>query len=684
MTNNNLEALEPWKESLFRLPESTFLNIVRLYVGVIKTPYNKERLVTELISFLYKDEHKDIILSLLSEKDILFLSAVHYLEKITTDTLLTFFSGEYTTFFLYDYIANLEERLLIYRHFDDRTKKEYLTLNPLLQQPLQEYLSLSALIPVSRQEGGSTKNTKKMLSASLFSSWYAFTSEYPDACRADGSFKKKVHPILEKSFYGVPIDFLETLNTSFVNLGLFYHDGAALFPSEKKWEAFCQLSQAVQNLYICIASFRRFPREALAKYAAFFNTFLENIPKEGVSKEILLRLIFLLKNTQVDTRTEQKKGYFTSMLQRAQGASNEEGFSDGLIVEKMIFFGLLEAVGNDAQNKKIYVAAIGCTDKDSTGEEKPFISINAGFSITFLKAVSLEMMLPLVRSMNIVSYDTVCRFEITRVSCMRSFDKGETNESLLSRLEKASGKPLSQNLIFSINEWYETYNSASLYHGYILKVSPEKIVHIENSAILASRIRKILAPGIYLLDFETKEELLSAVEKSALDFIGNVKQGEKEEVVIPFINAQKKAALSFDFTPKKAEIDKVGLGHIKKMKEELEKQDLPKEQKEGLLERIQRKLIISPKQLIGETVRHEKTEASGIDFMGKIQVVEQAISSSNMIEITSANNVYTGRPLKVEKRDGDASITLVQEDTTTVTLLIGQARNVKRFRQPLF
>ncbi len=688
MGSESLQALATWKESLFRLNENKFLNIVRLYVGLIKTPYNKERLVSDLVSFLYKEEHKQTIINLLSNRDILFLSAVYFLQNVTNDTLLSFFNGEFTAFYLYDYIDNLEERLLLYRYFDERSKKEYLAINPLLQTQIESLLSISTLLPFAKKEKEINEEDIKIeLTTSLFGAWYAFVSQNPDACRADGSFKKKTLAILETSFYGIDTDFLQSLNTSLVHLGLFFHDGPNLCISENKWKSFCALDYEMQRIYICIASFRRFPRETLLKYAQFLKALIDNVPQEGFIKDTLYRLSFLLKTGQ---KEEKKESFFANVLKKAQGISTEEDtFSEQALIDKMVYFGLLKIIGKDREEQDILCANNIQQEEiynipETNEEAKPFITITAGFSVTFLTKVSLETMLSLVCCMNLTSYDTVCCFEITRASCMRGFDKGEGSKSLLNKLEKATGKPLAQNLTFSINEWYETYNSASLYHGYVLQVAQEKIIQIENSSILSPRIKKTLAPGVYLFDFETREEILEAIEKSTLDFIGLPKNDLKETTLVSFSTLPQKCGIKFIYTSEEKTHDDISTEHLQKMKKDLENLDISVEQKEGLLERIDRKLILTSKQLVGETVRTEKTEAGGIDFMGKIQVIEQAIASSNMIEITNPNGSYVGRPLKIEKKEGDASIVVGLEDSKTITLLIGQARNVRRFRQPLF
>ncbi len=683
--SDDVKKLAIWKESLFRLPENKFLNTIRMYVGTIKTPYNKERLINDLVSFLYKEEHKKSIMDLLSARDLLFINAINFLESPTSETLLSFFEGEFSTFYLYDYIANLEERLLIFRCYDETTKKEYLDINPLLYKNIEPYLNLFVLLPLEKKESSAEKkDTVPALSASLFASWYSFIAQYPDACRADGTFKKKIYAFLESIFYGVSAEFLAYLNTAFVNLGLFFHDGANLCINEKKWAAFCNLPQETQNIHVCIASFRRFPRDTLVKQVLFAKNLIESIPNEGFTKTVILRLGFILRNSQNGTQREKKIGFFANVLQKAQSSSSldDEVFTDSALIERLEYFGLLKCFGQTSEGTELIIS--GLRKQEESGWLTPFISINAGFSVTFLANAELSVLLPLVSCMNISSFDTVCRYEITRASCMRSFDKGNSSETLLKILSEAAGSALSQNLTFSINEWYETYTSASLYHGYVLQVSQEKIVQIENNAVLKQRIKKILAPGIYVFDFETKEEIIAAIEKSTLDFIGLPKNAIKEPDVLPYTDVNSNKRLILDYAVKTKDNEKEVIEHLKIMKKELDELHLPIEQKEGLLERINRKLIVTKTQLVGETVRLEKTEASGMDFMGKIQVIEQAILASNMIEITSATGIYTGRPVKIEKRDGDAGVTLTQEDSKTITLLIAQARNVKRFRQSLF
>ncbi len=61
-----------WRESVATLPDTHFFEIIRMYLGEVKTPYNKQKLIEELSSFLRREENKKVIISLLSEQDIVY------------------------------------------------------------------------------------------------------------------------------------------------------------------------------------------------------------------------------------------------------------------------------------------------------------------------------------------------------------------------------------------------------------------------------------------------------------------------------------------------------------------------------------------------------------------------------------------------------------------------------------
>ena len=278
--------------------------------------------------------------------------------------------------------------------------------------------------------------------------------------------------------------------------------------------------------------------------------------------------------------------------------------------------------------------------------------------------------------------------EITKKSCIKSFDAKENPKSICEKLNKFSSHEIPQNLIVSIEDWYENYLSAQIYFGYVLTVTESKQVLIENNPEISSHIKQILAPGVYLLDFDSKEQVQASIEKSQLDFIGNIKNISTEVSGLPFQKINFKKDLFDKSQVEENPNSQIKDEHLTELKNHLETMDLTKEQYEDLLNRINRKIIISKVQLRKETVKVEKTEAFGMDFSGKIHVIENAISSRNLIEITyeSSNspegkNIIIGSPLFLTREVSDTFVDVILEpEKTQKTLSLASAISVKKLR----
>ena len=61
------QAVLAWRESLLTMNDTHFFELLRMYLGEIKTPFNKQKLIEELSAFLRKDENVNVIVSLLTK-----------------------------------------------------------------------------------------------------------------------------------------------------------------------------------------------------------------------------------------------------------------------------------------------------------------------------------------------------------------------------------------------------------------------------------------------------------------------------------------------------------------------------------------------------------------------------------------------------------------------------------------
>ena len=240
---------------------------------------------------------------------------------------------------------------------------------------------------------------------------------------------------------------------------------------------------------------------------------------------------------------------------------------------------------------------------------------------------------------------------------------------------------------FSLEEWEHSYNSVTLYKGYVLKVDKEKRPVIENSRQLKPFLTAVLADGVYLFNFADDEQAGELLRKSGLEYIGAVKTVKPERHPLPFSALRDGQTLVINeperqFLPKN-ERDNLLNGFYA----ELENKHLPEEQADGLRSRIRRKIIVNANQLRGESVRFERIEASGMDFLGKVHVIDHAISTGSMIEISfdEESERIVGTPVGIEKSEGDALLKLCVEPEKKVRIIsVSKAGFIKRIRGAIF
>ena len=89
-------TVQDWTNCISSLPDSRFFEIMRLYLGEIETPYNKQRLIEQLAGFIKNKANSDSMIALLDEYDIKLLTALAFIPNATQETLIEFFAQEYT------------------------------------------------------------------------------------------------------------------------------------------------------------------------------------------------------------------------------------------------------------------------------------------------------------------------------------------------------------------------------------------------------------------------------------------------------------------------------------------------------------------------------------------------------------------------------------------------------------
>lgn len=761
-----------WRECLTRLPDNLFFELIRMYLGEIKTPYNKQNLIERLGAFLHKEQVQQNILLLLSPTDCQLLSAIFYLENPTHNLLARFFADTFSTAQLRENLMNLEERLLIFRNTSNLLPKEEpaFFLNPILETILQQRLHPSLLLPLPQEFQNQVEDKPlPQLSAHLLATFFSFAKEYQDLCRQDGTLKKRAIQRLSQIF-PFPFtenltEFVQTLIISLNNLSLLKEDTKGFEPDFQRWTAFSQLPAHLQRAYLAAAACGRDTKANLQKKAGIFLSMVNLCPPEGFTQDAFLRLEFLIQymnpenlklSSKVPPQTETTKASAESLLSgtragtssrfarmmaeaeknrqakasqvsadtlsekapskhitttESKSQNQEEPLQEHLectpqehhllwcktLFEAATKLGLFRPTGTGygVKNTMQRVYHPQLSQDNSPVSEKGHITMDAALTATLLPGLSLAQILPLLQFLRVSRFDTAMTLEITKDSCLQGFDQGLTPTAIQEILSRYIHHKLPQSLSVSLEDWYHSYNVATLYKGYILHLKEKK--DISQHPVLAKHIVLQLAEGIYLMNFTNDQEAQGILSKGGFDNAGSIKKAPQHKQLSGFsTNLRELTGTNFLHSPELENFNwqhqqELQQSHIQQLEADLAQQELPLHQKEGLQFRINRKILLIPEQLQGSSVKMEQYEASGMDFVGKVHVTEQAIHQNNLLKLTYLRQdkeiqVVIGRPVELQKIQGDSMVVLQmdQESQKFSTFSLGQAQLVRRIQGSIF
>lgn len=687
-----------WQEAISSMPDKQFFNIMRLYLGEIKTPYNKQRLTEQLASFIRREENLKSILTLMDSFDVEILTALSLIPKASQETLIQFFSGAYTITELYAEFINLNERLLIYTDKDEISGKEFFAINPLLRDSLTPYLDTKIIFPDFKAASISIDDVFT-ISPNFLSAFLSYIKVRGISCKADGTIKKNDKNRLAEIFPGKD-KLLQLLMTAFVNLSLVTESDKGYSLEATRVKAFASLSQAQQYALLCAAAVSRFSRDGLKKEAQLLLDCLSSIPESGFTRASILRLAFLAGTYTQDGNAVARKSRFSMILEAARQEAGNDAVQNAELLDRMIDcameLGLLQKLGKTEEGEELFKAA----DLSNTvaGDTPKVLNLDSTFTVTLLPGLSLSLLLPLTDFMMIKKCGVVTEFEITRQSAASGFDSGWNPDSIFECISNYTNYQIPQNLKINITEWYNSYSSAMLYHGYVLKVRDNNIALAEKNPNIKKYIKEKLADGIYLLSIPAGQDISDFIAESSLDFLGNVKSSEtkSEFSSFPLLRDVHKigvlAAGQHKSSADEKEIKKTSVLEadklLKKLKGSLEAQDMEKQQKESLNHRISSRLILSENQLKTAAIRTEILEADGMDFSGKVHLIEAAVKDEDMMELQmptadGKGNFFTivGHPLGISKQPGEAVMRFEVEPTKEIeNFLVSRITHLRRLR----
>lgn len=693
-----------WRETMATLNDERFFEIMRVYIGEIQTPYNKDNLIEQISSILRKEQNKKRIISYLSDFDIKILSVIFSVKEPTKDKITDFFKNEYPLSEIYSALLNLTERLIIYS-YKNEVMENIISINPLLEDTLKPFASIKILLP-SPCYAEHNFDSPFSLSPQFIAAFISYIYENPEMCKNNSQLKKKDLERLELIFPGKQ-KILEQLLNAFINLKLVRSSDKGLYVDDNRFLIFSKNKELQQYAFFATAASTRLGREGLRSQSQLLLDIASSVPAEGLTRSSLSRLAFLISNKTEDTESSPAKSRFSRILEAHNKNSKKIEYSGQLIdsiIDNAILFGIFAENGKTENGELILTPGsiiVNSPMNLNSEQKKGIVNINAGTNIAILPGLSLEEQLPLVQFMNIKNCSTITEYEITRKSISRAFDKNISKESILEQLAKYNSYSIPQNLEMIIDEWQNSYSSAILYKGFVLKVNEKSERVVEKNPKIQPFIHLKLAPGVFLLNIPFDQDESEFIKSSGIEFMGNVKTpvSNSEAINYPLIRNGTNYWLG-DFSKNNDVIlssdDVSSADDFKKtLFDKLKSMELTKQQYEGLSTRISRNVILTEEQLKPETVRMEILEAEGMNYAGKIHLLENAINSGDLIEITipdeknsSVINKILGQPLMILKQANDSLVKIAindEQETCSIRFYsVSRANHIKIIRTSIF
>ncbi len=699
-----------WRESFLFLEENHFFEIMKMYLGEIKTPYNKQKLIANLEGFLHKKENLVAIKSFLSDDELEIISAVVFIPDVTEEKLSSFFKNTFTYSFLYEKLLNLEERLILFKTKNENSSQGdsfVIKFNPLLEDTLFDLININRLLP--QIEFTKTENPTNRIKPELISCFISYILENPNIAKQDGTLKKY-------SLQNIPVLFgdekekIEILYKAFLNLGILKETGHGAEVDWSKFSDFLNLSFAEQTVYIVVSSCSHLSRESLRLHSQIFVDTVKNLSDRVFTLDLFLRTGFLVSAASFDSSSESsfKTSRFAKIIQEGRLRLSEHN-SDAVTVstsgalermfEAAVSLGIIYISGTTKDGSKDSGVVYSVSDFLAAPEQcsenlSGMLRIDSSLAVSLMPGFALRDIVPLSKFMSLKKYDKVSEFLISRQSIMRGFDIGLSAKEILQILTERTLYEIPETLKVQIEEWNSSYSSASFYKGFVLKVDGKAALAAQHNSVLSPHIHTVIAPGIFLLDVNDDAEAVSLIKKSGLDFIGKIKSVKEENRTAGFFNLKLNGKKNFgcsgfetpsEIIPKKdsAEIEK-------ELFLKLEQMELDESQKENLELRIEHKVIVNPAQLNSSILRLEKSNANAMDYAGKIYVFEQALANEEKIELRFAKDgkkelSVFGKPVGIRKQSDDVFVQLLLVPENVVKeFSLGKAQFIKRIKKTIY
>ncbi len=636
-----MAEINDWKRGMLELPDELFFSIMRVYLGELHTPFHKPALVDRIISFLSQEETLTRICSLLEDEDTILLTAVDLLEGAKVTELYEIFEEEMDYFSFYGRIRNLQERLLIYQRGSD----EGLVLTPFLKTELRKRI-LSRSILFERRESDEAEKRMETVAPSPVSEtllWniLAFLHIEDRPLKRNGELKKRSLDHLVQVFPGVHAEGgAAHLFDIPIRLGLVEKRKDTLLLQHGEIDRFSHLERSERLCRIWAAAcmppeetgthpiLKKLSPALISRRAGLIRSLIEELEPENRYGERGLRRFLRIESLRIGG-TVPAHGPSPIELQEA---------------------GILERHGEDCSLSPKILEYL------NTSENSPSLMLQPDFSVTVSPPVPFSIGILIGELFDIRGFDVYPRFELTKESFTRARSSRLSYEELTEFIERASGRDIPHNVGMTLHTWEQAFSGIALFEGIILKVDEERMHLVEHSPALQPYLLHSFGRGLYLLDPDSTDVWRSILEKSGIDPLPPIRRArERKPKVSPPLRLEEEPDIYLtpqpryqrDVSPQEKSACSVRGEELKeKLRSTMEKQKLSEKSRRVIDSYIEHKLILFPEQVGAHLIEDELTEARGLDYTGKVRIIEESVSKNfELLEIVL--RMQAGKPKRM-------------------------------------
>ncbi|SIQ51705.1 hypothetical protein SAMN05920897_11024 [Alkalispirochaeta americana] len=658
--SNTGQTESAFSRYLLSLEDESFFALIRNYLGPVRTPYNKHDLIAKLVEFLSREETRRAIRARIDGDDEILLAATALLGQPGEDQLYHFLEDQLDYGRFRWLLLNHRDRLLLIDGFQAGTVQ----INPLLAQTtLQEAIDPQRLIegePLAPSDEAASGEFP-WLSAAFATALYAFLREDPDLYTQAGKLRKRSIARLNDRFGTLLTgeegeQRLATALQALTTLQLLVHrqeEGLVLFPDA--WDELADLPEEWIQALLWGAPLTHSVEEAF-DIAALLISFSATVPcNRSFTPVEILRIFRLtgagsglpLPGTGETPSLLAAMGLLLPLDAEEPSPDNETG------------------TGTDRPARfRLNPTAASLLKPPETSPGG--VSLQATMEMNVPPGTPFRDRLDLARIAALRRFDVMVVLELSRESLSSALreDQIAARETIL----RICGASLPQNVDFLLRRWQDRLQAVRLIRGVVLVVDQEAEELLGASEQLDPFIQERLAPGVMIISPDAVPQVEQHLR--ALGFHGSVRLESVSAGGAPppeyrrFLQRHRGPALAPP-VPRHARRDDLprttgsalpdGMQELhateESLKATLDAQNLPQEAARELALRIEGKLILFPEQINPDVVPRHGIEAKGLDYLGKVRLVEQAIQEGELLEVIMRTAEGAPRRLLLRPRE---------------------------------